>query len=111
MPDSADDALTVIREALAAPHLQDDPASAALSARERLENRASVIYWALFDAGLLPEAHADRYWLDREERLWKESDIDEGVQLVTMIAPSDGDMLALSTVEEHFGPLTLLIPG
>jgi hypothetical protein len=49
-------AVAVIREALGAPSLQDDPASAAVSPRERLENRASTIYWALFDAGLLHES-------------------------------------------------------
>ena len=50
------DPLAVIREALAAPTLLEDPATARVSPAEMLEHRASVIYWALFDAGLLTEA-------------------------------------------------------
>lgn len=53
MTQLSEETLKVIREALAAPLLQDDPASARLPAAERLANRASAIYWALFDAGLL----------------------------------------------------------
>lgn len=46
-------AYQVISEALAAPSLLDDPATARVSPEERRANTASVVYWALFDAGLL----------------------------------------------------------
>ena len=51
-----------------------------------------------------------RYYLDREDRLWEESDVDDGVQLLHLLGPSGGDVLTLATVEDFHGPLTILVP-
>jgi hypothetical protein len=53
---------------------------------------------------------AARYYLDVDDRLWEESDVDEGVQLVHRLGPDGGDVLPLTTVEEFHGPLTVLVP-
>lgn len=57
--DEPPQAFQVILEALAAPSLLDDPATARVSPDERRHQQASVIHWALFDAGLLRESAHD----------------------------------------------------
>lgn len=50
-----------------------------------------------------------RYYLDNEDRLWEESDVDEGVQLVHLLGPGGGDVLPLTAIEQYHGPLTVLV--
>lgn len=49
-----------------------------------------------------------RFYLDSERRLWEESDVDDGVQLLHLMR--GGDVLPLPVVEEFHGPLTVLVP-
>jgi hypothetical protein len=50
-----------------------------------------------------------RYHLDAEDRLWEDSEVDDGVALVHLLGRGGGDVLPLTAVEQHYGPLTVLV--